>query len=287
MSDTDLKIINHDLRVVNGKTIQMPTWSAANADKEWGSLQIPDPYEAAHATQKYPVGTVFRDDGRTFVYGLYSATTTVKTMGYPICTVATMKDLANAGIAGSTGGYTIQLNYGAACAVNKYAGGYLGMKGSQYRSFRIISNTVQDADNYVTFTIDSPLVADIAAGDDFVLMEDPYREMRWYITADSRPYIGITCSTVVASYYAWIQTWGVCMMTSTFNSFEGGDGNQFGLFMYHGSLQALPDNTSGAVHGSIIQVGGAPLAGYLACGSDPSSPADVSIAAPVYLMIRP
>lgn len=287
MANTDERYINHDLRVVNGKTIQMPAWTANNTAEKWGNLSLPDPYEAAHAAQRYPIGTVYRDDGRTYVYCKISATTTLRSAGYPICTVATMKDLANAGIAGSTGGYTIQLNYATSCAVNKYAGGYLGMKGGQYRSFRIISNTVQDSDNYVTFTIDSPLVADIASTDDFVLMEDPYREIRWYITADSRPYVGVTCSTLVASYYCWIQTWGICMWLSTHNSFEGGDGNQFGVFFFHGATQQLPDNTSSAVHGSIVGPGGCMLGGYLACGSDPSSPADISVGTPVYLMIRP
>jgi len=280
-------MINQDLRAVNGKTIQFPNWSANNADEPlWGNLHIPDVYGAAHSVQQYPIGTVFRDDGRTFVYGKWSATTTLKTSGYMVCTVATYKDLSNAVISGAAGANTVIVNYGGACAVNKYAGGYMGIKGNNYRSFRIISNTVQDASNYVTFTLDGTFINACTTTDDVVLMEDPYREMRWYITLDSRPYIGATVNTVVASYYTWIQTWGVHMMMSAFGTWEGATGFQFGIAAYHGSVNALPTSTSGIVANTDVYGACQPI-GVFAAGTDPSSPADVSIAYPVYLMVRP
>lgn len=285
MAKTDKIMINHDLRCVDSGTIYMPKWWAANADAQWGNLTLPDVY-ATGSTQLYPIGTVYREDGRTFVYGKWSATTTVKTAGYAVCTVATYKDLSNSVISGAAGANTIVINYGGACAVNKYAGGFLGVKGNNYRSWYIVSNTVQDTSNYVTFTIDGTIPVAIATTDDVVLMENPYAEMRWYITADTRPYIGVTVSTIAASYYTWIQTWGVHMQCAIFNSFEGADGNQFGVFIYHGSFQALPSSTSGAVAGSCV-VGAVQQAGVFACGCDPSSPADISIAYPVYIMIRP
>jgi len=274
------KIVKHD-----GKSIEIPPYSGLTGFN-LAKLQIPDPYGAAHATQKYPIETVFRDGDRTFVYGKWSATTSVKTAGYAVCTVATFKDLANTGISGEIGDSALVLNYGAACAVNKYAGGYIGMKGSQYRSWRIVSNTVQDASNYVTITIDGTLLAKIVSTDDFVLMENPYNEMRWFITNDTRPYVGVTVSTIVASYYGWIQTWGTHMMCSAHNSWEGADGYQQGVWIVSGAFQALPSNASIIVHGAVV-AGGARQAGWFAAGSDPSSPADVSIAYPVYLTFRP
>lgn len=276
---------SHGISIKDGAHVELPPWSGiTGADKS--NLAHPDVYAAASAVQEYPIETIFRDGGRTFIYGKWSATTTVKSAGYGVCTVATYKDLSNAGISGSDGDTSIVINYGASCAAHKYAGGYLGMKGSAYRSFRIIDNDVQDASNYVTFYLDGELAADVASGDDFCMMENPYAEMRWYITEDSRPYIGVTTNTIVASYYTWIQTWGPHLQCAAFNSFEGGDGNQFGVFFYHGSFQALPDNTSSAVHGSIV-AGGVQQAGWFACGSDPSSPADITVAYPVDLRIRP
>jgi len=276
------KLVNHD-----GAHIELPPWSAlTGADK--GHLSRPDVYAASHATQMYPIETVFRDGGRTFVYGKYASTVnSARTAGYNVCTGATFKDLANAGISGAAGANTVVINYGAACAVNKYAGGYLGMKGANYRSFRIISNTVQDASNYVTFTLDGTLINAITtASDDFVLMENPYADMRWYITIDSRPYIGATVSTMVASYYAWIQTWGVHMMMSAYNTWEGAAGNQAGVVAHHGSTQGFPDPTSSVIGGTSVYGASQPI-GMFAAGSDPASPADVSIAYPIYLMYRP
>jgi len=278
--------VKQSLVKVDGKHIELPPWSSLSGS-DLDNLAFPDVYEAASAYQQYPLGTVYRDGGRTFVYGKWSATTTIKTAGYAVCTVATYKDLANAGISGAAGSNQVVLNYGGACAVNKYAGGYMGMKGANYRSFRILSNTVQDASNYVTFTLDGTIINAITtASDDFVLMENPYAEMRWYITLDTRPYIGATVNTIVASRYTWIQTWGVHMMMSAFGTWEGATGFQFGIAAYHGSVNALPTSTSGIVANTDVYGACQPI-GVFAAGCDPSTPADVSIAYPVYLMVRP
>lgn len=287
------RFFNHKLVNHNGGHIELPPWCGLTGG-ETPNLSIPDVYTSS-AAQAYPIETVYRDFGRTFVYGKWDSTlNSTRSAGYPCVTTATYKDLANSGLVhsstvegGEVGDYELTINYAASCAAHKYAGGYIGAKGGSYWSCRILDNDVQDASNYVKLYVDRALTTAVATTDDYVLMENPYAVMDWYVTADSQPYIGVTMSTMVASYYAWIQTWGVHMIGSTFNSFEGGDGNQFGVFIYHGSFQMLPDNTSGAVHGSIIQVGGAPLAGYLAAGSSPASPADVTIAPPIYLMIRP
>ncbi len=284
--DTEVTIANHDLRVVDGGTLSLPKWHAGNAvGRLWaGGLKLPDVY-LSQSTQLYPIGTVYREDGRTFVYGKWSATTTIKTAGYAVCTTATYKDLANSVISGTVGGNTIVIT-ASGVTVNQYAGGYLGVKGNNYRSWYIISNTVADGSDQVTFTIDGTIPSTVATTDDVVLMENQYSAMRWYITADTRPYIGVTTNTIVASEYTWIQTWGVHMQCAVFNSFEGLDGNQFPVYVYHGSFQADPTNTTYAIQGS---TGASALfqAGFFAAGSDPSSPADISIAYPVYLMFRP
>lgn len=261
----------------------MPKWY--EGEKGWGNLALPDVY-AIGAVQLYPRGTAYREAGRTFYYGKYSGTSTIKSAGYAVSTMATFKDLGNSVISGTVGGNTIVINYGGSCAKNKYAGGYLGVKGNNYRSWYIISNTVQDGSNYVTFTIDGTIPSAVATTDDVILMENPDAEWRWYITSDNRPYVGVTTCSIVVSEYTWLQTWGVHMQCAVFDSFEGQDSNQFGVFIYHGSFQSVPTTTSGVVANSIV-VGAVQQAGVFACGSDPSSPSDLTIAYPVYLQLRP
>ena len=280
------KLINH-----NGGHVELPPWYGL-VGGETPNLKIPDPYTSESA-QTYPIETVYRDFGRTFVYGKYDSTlNSARTAGYGVVTTARYKDLANSGLVhsatvlgGEVGDTDFTLNYATTCAVHKYAGGYLGVKGGSYFSCRILDNDVQDASNYVHLYLDRALTVAVATTDDYVLMENPYAVMDWYITADTAPYIGVTVCTMVASYWSWIQTWGIHMMCSTYNSFEGADRIQ-GVCFYHGSFQGFASATSGAIANSEV-FGACQIAGVFAAGSDPSSPADVSIAYPVYLMIRP
>ena len=276
----------HSLVVADGAYIELPPWSALTG-AEIANLARPDVYAAAHANQQYPIETIWRDGGRTFVYGKYHSTVnSARTAGYNICTGATYKCLADSVISGAAGSSIIVVNYGGACAVNAYAGGYLGIKGANYRSFRIISHSVQDASNYVTFVVDGTLINACAATDDVILMENPYAALRWYVTAESRPYVGATVTTMVASYYAWIQTWGIHMLMSAFNTWEGSTGEQFGVVAHHGSTQGFPDPTSSVIGGTSVYGAAQPI-GVFAAGSDPASPADVSVGYPVFLKYRP
>lgn len=286
------KPFNHKLINHNGGHIELPPWYGLTGG-DMANLAIPDVYTIDSA-QGYPIETVYRDFGRTFVYGKWDSTlNSTRNAGYPVVTTARYKDLANSGLVhsstvegGEVGDTDLTINYAASCAAHKYAGGYLGAKGGSYFSCRILDNEVQDASNYVHLFLDRTLTVAVTTTDDYVLMENPYAVMDRYITIETAPYIGVSMTAGTASYYSWIQTWGVMMMGHAHNSWEGADGSQLGVWFFQGSFQALPSNTSGAVHNSII-AGGAQQAGWFACGSDPSSPADVSIAYPIYLMIRP
>lgn len=57
--------INHDLRVVDGKTLYMPPW--AEGQEGWGNLALPNVYQE-DAAQLYPIGTKYVDGDRVFHY---------------------------------------------------------------------------------------------------------------------------------------------------------------------------------------------------------------------------
>jgi len=263
-------IINHDLRVVNGKTIYMPPWYGGGV--EFGNLDLPDVY-TLDTTQKYPLGTIFRDGIRTFIYTYIDQggwTLTNNFGGYFCKTNATLKELTDALITGASGASTVELNYGAsACAANKYAGGLMGIKGPSdgVRGSRsIISNLVKDSDNYVVFTIDGTLPEALTTSDDFSLIENPYASVRSYTsesTADleeSAMYVGGLVVTMVDARYMWVQTWGPFFMIGINESFEGDEAPQQGVTAYHGSGNRHPSYANaiaqlGMYTGALQQVG--------------------------------
>jgi len=64
-------IINHDVRVVNGRTIYMPAY-VDNQDG-WGNLALPN-LSVADSVQKYPLGAKYVDGDRVFKYAKFMGT---------------------------------------------------------------------------------------------------------------------------------------------------------------------------------------------------------------------
>lgn len=263
MAKTDTRIINHDLRCVNGGTIYMPKWAAANADLEWGILAIPDVYTSTTA-QLYPYGTIYREGLRTFVYTHLNSSATAKRAGYLVFTSATHKSLTNAIISGAAGASTLVVNYATSCAVNKYAGGYLGMKQTNDQgSYYILSNTVQDVSNYVTFTLDnsSGWKGAQATTGDVVLCEDIYSDVNTYVTGGQYAgYVGaLMDETMAAGEYGWVQTWGPHNMMSPDSTFEGDDTCQLDVFALRGAMQRNQTSTGNTIatygYGSLQRIG--------------------------------
>jgi len=223
---------NTDLRVVNGGTLYMPPWEAANA--KWGNLALPDVY-AQSTTQKYPTGTIYRKGLRTFVYTLTDATYYGTAgagiiAGYLMESCSEREDLANSVITAVAGANTITINMGGACTVNAYAGGMIGIvMGTGLAlstvggcsQFQIISNTVQDASNYVTFTLDGTLPIAYPTDSDVVITEHPYAKVRLPQTNPYTMCVGVLIGTSAASTYLWLQTGGPCNMIHVNATFEG------------------------------------------------------------------
>ena len=212
-TSTDRQIENLDLRQVNGQTIYMPPWEAGNTTT-WGNLALPDVYESS-STQEWPTGTLFRKGIRTFAYTRLSSGATVVGAGFCPESTAEYVSLTNVLVSGGAGENTVIITK-AGITVNQYAGGFLGIKMGtggistvgRYSSRQIISNTVADGSDNVTFTLDGTNVLDHTTADDCVLAEHPYAEIRTPATANYNMCVGVYIQTVVVSNYVWVQTAG-------------------------------------------------------------------------------
>lgn len=281
------KLINKD-----GKQLVLPPYSAlTGADMSY--LGHPDVYEA-NSLQQYPLGTIFRDGFRTYVYTRHSSATPSKSAGYLVKTTAAHKDLTDSVISGAAGANTCIINYGTSCAADKYAGGFMGIKGGVYGSYYIITNTVQNASNHVIFIIDHKWKAAIATTDDVVLTENPYKEVVTHLTGlDCAMWMGAIAASyraaasthgqIAASDFFWVQTWGPNNMMHPHNTWEGAEGEQIQVYGIHGNAQQVPAPGTAIVHGSTVpgtqQVIGLAYA--------ESGGADYSVGTTVWLTIQP
>lgn len=239
------------------------------------NLALPgDELYVASVAQKYALGAIYREGLRTFIYthvDLLGYELVNQYGGYFVKTNATLKDLTDALVTGASGAREITLNYGAdACALNKYAGGMMGIKGTTtgVRGSRyIISNTLKDGDNYVAFTIDGILPVALTTGDDFSLMENPYASVKSYSSDEPATYVdgamyvgGIVVPYLVDDRYMWVQTWGPFFCIGIQDSFEGDAPPQQGICVTHGGINRHANYANGVAvtgmySGAVQQVG--------------------------------
>jgi len=239
----------------------MPKFS--EGDDCWGNLKHPNVY-ALDTLAGYPKGTIYREGFRTFVYtyrhAAFSDGSTSDNLSPPgnfLESASLRKTLTDAGISGAVDAYTVTLNYGAsACAANKYAGGTLGCfpaVGMDYNWSRyIISNTLKDSDNYVTFTLDGPNLVAVASGDDFIIVEGQYDSVCCSSTydvdgvGDYSPTVGMAVIKQVLERYTWLQTGGPCAMTHPNQSFEGDHAYDLPVYYCLGMCNRTDVQTAGS-----------------------------------------
>ncbi len=286
-------IKNTDLRVVNGNTLYMPPWEPGQA--KWGNLTLPDVY-AIGTTQLYPTGAILRKGIRTFVYTKHVAGITVVGAGYCLESTAELKDVANGVISGAAGANTLIVDMGGSIAENAYAGGFIGIRMGtggfttvgRYSTYQIISNTVSDGNDRVTFTIDGTLVLALGTTDDVVITEHPYAEVRTTLNLYGMC-VGINLQTTVASSYIWLQTGGPNNMLSQLIALEGDTVNSIAVYNVAGVPQVVAGGTTGASTLGGIEVAMLQRIGNVYASTDiggpGGSPADITISPTVFLSI--
>ena len=254
------KIINHDVRVVNGRTIYMPAYS--DAQEGWGNLELPD-LSVADATQKYPLGTRYVDGDRAFRYGYFAGTvnpdfgvkdTQPQSVAYATIAAAatqyaTTIVLDVAGTDGRDGAGVIAVDY--------LAGGYCVIFDASTKAFtrQIQSNTVTAAADEMTIVVTDPIpVALIANTDHIECMASPYS----YVTAstsNAHAVVGIPQLVYTSGQWGWLQTWGPTWIAPQ-TEVGSGSNNKIGIFRHDGSIDELDssdaNNSKGQIAGFVM-----------------------------------
>lgn len=260
--------INHDVRVVNGRTIYMPSW--VDGQTGWANLALPDP-SVADSTKKYPLGTRYVDGDRAFRYGYFAGTMNPDLA----CKDTQPQSVAYATIAAAAAQYatTVVIDVAAtdgiagdgAIAVNYLAGGYLVVFDASSKAFtrQIMSNTVTTGAGEMTLTLTDPIpVALVADTDHGECMANPYS----YLTASTSnaygAFMGLPLLVYTSGQYGWVQTWGPCWIAPQ-TAVGSGSNIRTCIFRHDGSIDELDyndaNNSKGQIAGYVMshaQAGG-------------------------------
>uniref|UniRef100_A0A6M3IMI9 Uncharacterized protein n=1 Tax=viral metagenome TaxID=1070528 RepID=A0A6M3IMI9_9ZZZZ len=257
------KIINHDVRVVNGRTIYMPSYFDAQ-DGLWGNLKLPD-LSVAHTVQQYPLGTRYVDGDRAFRYAKFMGTmnpdlgakdTQPQTVAYATIAAAALQyattlvlDVAATdGIAGD-----------GVVAVDSLAGGYCVIFDASSKAItrQIKSNTVvASSGGEMTIIVTDPVpVALIADTDHIECMANPYS----YLTASTSnaygAFMGLPQLVYTTGQFGWLQTWGPTWLAPQ-AAVGGGSNNRTCIFRHDGSIDELDysdaNNAKGQIAGFVM-----------------------------------
>lgn len=215
MSDTE-KVINHDLRVVDGRTILMPAWKGGQ--EGYGNLALPD-IRDVDAVQKYPIGAKLLDGERVFYYAKASLVGVSKTdygvkNGYrqhvrhgAITAVAVAGDKEITLDVNSSDGIGGNGNIGK----DELAGGFVVVFNHDDDAFtsRILENTKVTGGGDMTLQLQDeiPVPLAIAAVDHAECMAHWLLGCEWNQDSEE-PVVGVAHAKVDGGYWFWIQTWG-------------------------------------------------------------------------------
>jgi len=205
--------VNHDLRVVNGRTLVMPAWKGGQ--EGWGNLELPD-IRDTHSTQKYPIGTKLLDGERVFYYakatsvGVTNTDLMVKNGLRQHIAYTTIAAAASAGDREITIDVDTDDYNSGVIAANELAGGFVVVFNHDSDAFvcRILENTATDGAGEMTLTLQDELPVALVADDDHAeCMANPFFGCE--TNADTEePALGMAHAKVTASYWFWLQTWG-------------------------------------------------------------------------------
>lgn len=280
MANTDFVGINHDIRNVNGCSIQMPPWFSG--EPGWGNLALPNVY-TLDTVQEYPHGTAFREGERTWFYTKYIGsvnTAQMTTITLEGCDTHMFgKGLANYGfqqhygtsnIYGVAGEPTVYIITASASDVTErandfYAGGTwsaydtthtynIAMGGRIIK--QVYSATTLTVDDYsITYpsilTLDQNLVANVTWG----TAKGTAMPNKWKMAIQGQdsavqrwmPILGASCVGHVSTYnvWLWLQTHGEIMSAHASSDLFGDEVDMVAAYwMSNGSLDPATFGTA-------------------------------------------
>jgi len=255
----------------NGGVIFLPPWYSGS--QGWGNVSRPNVY-AESVEGLYPEGAIYREGPRTFVYVSHKATLGggTKSAGYLMETGSAYKNVSSGMQVAAALATQITVNYGGACALDKYSGGTFGVYGTQYGSRYIEKqylageSPLTGYDMYLDLDVGFPVA--MATTDNITLLENCFKDADTYVTTDHAPYIGVIMKHLpTADYYSWLQCGGPHGMTFYWGSSEPDSGvMQMTVYAYHGTTQVHPDSTSSILTGG-LETASAQIIGYRAGGA--------------------
>ena len=262
-----MKTSSHKLIAHDGKYIVLPPGMAG---QEIQNLTIPTNILSPDASQKYPLGTKFVCGDRVYRYALANGTCTPYWGAYKAKktnTVAVAPTQATAAAqalaypsetlaAGAVGSYYVTVTIDTEIGVlttgvltaNELAGGYVvignGSNQAPQMGYIVSHPALATAGGSLTIKIDMPLATIVTAGTTTIeLMECPFYNLKAdgsggdYVT-----FIGIPASTVASGGYFWLQTWGVCWITSNNATCDSARDRTI-VFVGNGSVESSNDET--------------------------------------------
>jgi len=220
--------VNHDLRVVNGRTLYMPPY--AGGQEGWGNLALPD-VSVADTAQKYPVGTKYVEGDRIFRY--------VHVSGSPLpgrgaANLNTIQERAGASwdVNGVIGDTTVYIN----AMVNdidldEFAGGWLLFAGADTghgNQIPIVSNTAATVGNPSTIVLGHGLTGTATAGvTGSTLTASLWSQVGTSLPSGYSTIVGVPITTITDGEYGWIMTWGPCLVVPTGSYGDGASERTF------------------------------------------------------------
>jgi hypothetical protein len=208
--------INHDLRVVDGRTLHLPAWKSGQEGES--NLAIPD-IRDVDTVQQYPIGTKLVDGERVFYYcesvGVTNADTGVE--NYYAQSVAYATIAAAAAVGDTTVVLDVATTDGRAkdgvIAVNQLAGGFLVIFGhdDDASCHRILSNTVVGSGGgEMTLTLQDEVNATLVADSDHGECMESFFGCVGDGSSATKPIVGIAQAIAASGSFLWVQTWGPC-----------------------------------------------------------------------------
>ena len=246
------KTINHDLRVVDGKTLYMPPW--VEDQSQWGNLTLPD-LSVVDTVQKYPIGTKYVEGDRVYRYAKAGGDIDRTDLGVKngLTQGMAQRAVAVAAIGAKSATVTCASPDGASGDGNivkdEFAGGYIlfftaGSVAPYDKQVRLITGNTAGTTSIV-FTFDRGLeIALVATTSKAEAIASPYKHVV-LSSAVHMPIVGVPTVLASSGNYLWVQTWGPCWLS--LQSDVGVAGNYGMVWRHDGSLDKNYDTVDGYI----------------------------------------
>ena len=185
--------------------------------------------KAQTSDQRHKIGTrMTLADGRVFRYALDSGSGIAagRLVQAPVTDTADDENLA-VSAASAAGSTTVTTGTSLTITKDQYKEGYLYINDNEGEGqiYQVKGNTAVSGAVGCVFTIDDEDGFNIAltTSSQFGVVYNPYDGVLVQPTTITNVAVGVSTCTVTASYYTWVQTWGMCALLDTGATWVVGD----------------------------------------------------------------